>query len=99
MIPPENNATKYCFPSKLFEYLVSGNPTVAFRLEGVGAEYYDYIQIFDDITPEGIASTIIRLSQLSHEERDEIGRRSNEFIVKNKNNYVQGERILNYATK
>ena len=97
MIPPENKATKYCFPSKLFEYLVSGNPTAAFRLEGVGAEYYEHIQTFDSVTPKGIADTILRLSQMSREERDEIGKRSKEFILNNKNNYIQGERILNYA--
>lgn len=99
MISPENKATKYCFPSKLFEYLVSGNPTLAFRLEGVGSEYYEFIQAFDDISPEGIANTITRLAQLSREERDIIGRKAKEFIVKNKNNYVQGERILNYVVE
>ncbi len=99
MIPPENVATKYCFPSKLFEYMISGNPTVAFRLKGVGEEYYNYITTFVDDTPEGIANTIIRLASLGDDECAAIGKKAKEFIVNNKNHYIQGRKVLDYATK
>lgn len=99
MIPPDNIATEYCFPSKLLEYMISGNPTVSFKLRGVGDEYYKYLITFSDDSPKGVADTISRLSCLSKDERDEIGEKAKEFIVNNKNHYIQGGKVFDYATK
>ena len=41
--PNNEEYTKYSFPSKNIEYLSSGNPVVAFMLDGMPAQYRDYI--------------------------------------------------------
>lgn len=97
MIPPHNPATKYCFPSKIFEYMASGNPVMIHRLQGIGDEYYDYLIPFDDDTPQEIAGKIRSVAELDEVKRYEIGRQGREFVLKNKNNLVQSERIYRYA--
>lgn len=40
--------TKYSFPSKNIEYLLTGNPVVAYMLDGMKACYKDFIYVIDD---------------------------------------------------
>lgn len=44
----EGEYTKFSFPSKVLEYMVSGTPVLMARLPGIPDEYYDYVYIFDD---------------------------------------------------
>ena len=57
--PAEGVFTKYSFPSKTMEYLLSGSKVVMHKLEGVGEEYYRYIRVIDEHSPEGIARAIL----------------------------------------
>lgn len=41
--PDEGEYTKYSFPSKNIEYLVSGKPVVCFMLSGMPREYADFV--------------------------------------------------------
>ncbi len=41
--PDNEEYTKYSFPSKNFEYLISGNPVVAYRLAGMSPIYEEFI--------------------------------------------------------
>lgn len=49
MNPRPNNEsyTKYSFPSKDIEYLLSGKPTVAFLLDGMPECYRDFLYVID----------------------------------------------------
>lgn len=96
MIPLDNEATKFCFPSKLFEYMLSGNPTLTFKLEGIKEEYFEYLHVFDDTSIKGIANKIIEVGELSETDKSIIGNKAREFIAKNKNNYLQARRILSF---
>ena len=44
---PEDKYTKYSFPSKTFEYMVSGTPFFTTKLEGIPSEYYNYLYCID----------------------------------------------------
>ena len=57
--PAEGEYTKYSFPSKTMEYLLSGSKVVMHRLDGIGEEYYKFIRVIDDHTPEAIANAIV----------------------------------------
>ena len=55
---PEGEYTKYSFPSKTMEYLLSGSKVVMHRLPGIPDEYYQYIRIIDGYKPQAIADAI-----------------------------------------
>lgn len=94
--PRKNNEeyTKYSFPSKILEYLSSGTPVIAYKLDGVPEEYDDYIYYINGEGIEDIANKIIEICGKSEEERNEFGRKANKFVMENKNNVVQTKKIL-----
>lgn len=46
--PNDMEFTKYSFPSKNIEYLISGKPVVAYMLDGMPKEYSEFIYAIDD---------------------------------------------------
>ncbi len=50
--------TKYSFPSKNVEYLLSGNPVVAYMLDGMPAAYRDFMTIVADDRTESLRDAI-----------------------------------------
>lgn len=94
--PRQNNAefTKYSFPSKTMEYLASGVPVVAYKLNGIPDEYDKYIRYVPDNSPEALAIEISTIIQMSDKERKEIGETARNYIQKEKNKIVQTKKIL-----
>lgn len=56
--PNEGEYTKYSFPSKTMEYLLSGSKVVMYRLPGIGEEYYRFIRTIDLPGPEAMARAL-----------------------------------------
>lgn len=54
----EGEYTKYSFPSKTMEYLLSGSKVVMYRLPGIGEEYYRYIHVVDQPGEEAMAHAL-----------------------------------------
>lgn len=54
----EGAYTKYSFPSKTMEYLLSGSKVVMYRLSGIGEEYYRHIRTIDGPGPEAMAQAL-----------------------------------------
>lgn len=50
--------TKYSFPSKNIEYLASGNPVVAYKLDGMQNHYADYMIFAENGLEEAICSAL-----------------------------------------
>lgn len=92
--PIGHQFTAYSFPSKNMEYMVSGTPILTTRLPGMPADYYDYIYTIDGDGSEYIEDALKKVLSLSREELHEKGRRAKEFVLKEKNNITQSERIL-----
>ena len=57
--PDQGEFTKYSFPSKTMEYLLSGSKVVMYRLPGIGEEYYRFIRTIDANTPEAVRDAIV----------------------------------------
>ena len=55
--------TKYSFPSKTMEYLLSGSKVVMYRLEGVGEEYYRFIRTIEKDGAEGIREALMAAAE------------------------------------
>lgn len=98
LVNPRQNIgeyTKYSFPSKTMEYLASGNPVIAYKLDGIPSDYDNYILYVKDNSIEGLANMINDILCLSDAELHEIGLKGKEFILNKKNNILQTKKILN----
>lgn len=93
---PEGDFTKYSFPSKNIEYLVSGTPTLIYQLPGIPPEYYKYCYSLshEQIGVDFLTSKIDEILSLSDEERDSMGRAAHKFIVEKKNAKSQTKKII-----
>lgn len=92
--PTHEEFTKYSFPSKNMEYMVSGTPMVTTRLPGMPIEYYEYVYLFDDETVPGFVNTLKTILNLNEEILFTKGKRAKEFVLEKKNNRIQAKRIL-----
>jgi glycosyltransferase involved in cell wall biosynthesis len=96
--PRQNNEdfTKYSFPSKNIEYLSSGVPVVAYKLDGIPDEYDDYIIYPTDDTPQSLCNEFFRLINMSADERRVMGESAKQFVYNNKNKNAQAKRIIEF---
>jgi len=92
--PTNEEYTKYSFPSKNMEYMVSGTPILTTKLPGMPEEYYQYIYLIEDETVDGLALALKFVLSKSKDELQEKGKVAKEFVLKEKNNVAQAERIL-----
>ncbi|MEK4629464.1 MAG: glycosyltransferase [Solibacillus sp.] len=95
----EGEYTKYSFPSKTMGYLVSGKPVLMHKLEGIPSEYDKYIYYFEGTQVKDIRSKIIEVLEKKEEERKEFGEAARQFVMNNKNNVVQAQKILKMIIK
>lgn len=93
--PTTEEFTKYSFPSKNMEYMVSGTPLLTTKLPGIPKDYYPYVYMFEEETVEGFSLKLSEILSLSEQELTEKGMDALEFVLNNKNNHIQTHRILN----
>lgn len=89
---PEDDYTKYSFPSKMVEYLLSGTPLLTTVLPGIPEEYYAYCFSTTDRAPAVIAACIDEV--LSRTDLTEAGEKARSFVMAEKNSAVQAKKIL-----
>lgn len=67
--PRQNNSdyTKYSFPSKIIDYLATGNPVIAYKLDGMPDRYRDFIYFVPDNTIKALESTIVNVLYMDNE--------------------------------
>lgn len=99
--PRQNNEefTKYSFPSKTMEYLSSGIPVIAYKLDGIPDEYDKYLQYVEDDTIDGLKNKLIELCEMSDEKRQKIGGAGRSFVLKEKNSRIQTRNIIELINK
>ncbi len=87
---------KYSFPSKTTEYMVSGTPLLTTRLAGIPDEYFQYCYTFESETVDGFAHKLTEVLSLSDAELQAKGTAAQEFVLKYKNNIIQGARLKSF---
>ena len=92
--PTNEEYVKYSFPSKTMEYMASGTPVLTTVLPGMPKEYYPYLFLLEDETAEGIAQALTELLTKSEEELFEKGSRARAFVLDQRNNLVQAQKII-----
>ena len=83
--------TKYSFPSKTMEYLLSGSKVLMYRLPGVPDEYFKYIYTINGETIEDMATAI--LSAVADTTFDARRTEQIEWIKTEKNNRAQMKKL------
>lgn len=86
--------TKYSFPSKNMEYMVSGTPLLTTNLPGMPKEYHDHVYLFEEETVYGYARKLSNVLSLSSEQLEAKGNAARRFVLEQKNNIIQTARIL-----
>jgi len=97
--PTNEEYTKYSFPSKNMEYMVSGTPVLTTKLPGMPKDYYSHVYLIEDESVDGLSEALKNILTKSNEELHEKGRLAKEFVLKEKNNIVQAEKILKLMNK
>ena len=87
----------YCFPSKIFEYLATGNIVATVKIKGIPDDYYKYMLTIEELTENGIHEVIEKAMSMDDDERDRFVSLAKEFVITKKNSYVQAKRILEFA--
>lgn len=95
--PTNEEYTKYSFPSKNMEYMVSGTPMLTTKLPGMPKEYESYVYLIEDEGVDGITERLCRILSESAKDLHSKGARAKGFVLKEKNNLVQAEKIANLA--
>ena len=87
---------KVTFPSKTFEYMLSGTPVLTTRLNGYSDEYMDKLFFMETDSAEDIAKSIILIAQKEEYELREITKRAHTFICETRVWKTQAKKIVNF---
>jgi len=91
--------TRYSFPSKTMEYLSSGVPVIAYKLDGIPQEYDQYLNYPASDSVEDLAEAMEKICALDNDARAKLGQRGRDFVLSQKNRKVQTARILEFLQK
>ena len=92
--PTNEEYTKYSFPSKNMEYMVSGTAVLTTNLPGMPSEYKQYVYLIEEDTEEGICTAFKKIAKLNETEIMEKGKEARDFVLSKKNNKIQTEKII-----
>lgn len=93
----QDEFTKYSFPSKVIEYMLSGTPLLMTQLPGIPKEYYCHTFSMPDNRVDTICSALKVFSQVPPEERLAFGLKAQKFIATEKCAGNQGKRVLDFV--
>jgi glycosyltransferase involved in cell wall biosynthesis len=96
--PRQNDETftRYSFPSKTMEYLASGVPVVAYKLDGIPDEYDKYLTYPTGETAQDLAKALEGVCALDVATWERVGQAGREFVLNYKNQEIQAKRILDF---
>lgn len=86
--------TKYSFPSKTMEYLLSGRNVVINRLPGIPEEYFEYAFCPQNESIDAMTEILDEVVAMPIEKRQAVADAGRQFVINKKNAIVQTKRIL-----
>lgn len=92
--PSNLEITKYSFPSKILEYMMTGTPVVTCRLAGIPEEYFNHLYIFDKENTKGMKATLENLLAQTDKALFAFGKEAKKFAFDEKNNIIQANKFL-----
>ena len=97
--PVDDLIAKVTFPSKTFEYLLSGTPVLTTRLNGYGREYEDKMFFAENDTAQGLGEAAQKIANISQHMLDDMTERAYEFITTERTWRAQAKRINDFLKK
>lgn len=97
--PTTDEYTRYSFPSKTLEYMVSGTYTMTTKLEGIPSEYFNYCGVIDNYDVEGLRNALTLQLNRGRKDLHSAGIRAKEFALSNKNNVSQAKKVVDFILK
>lgn len=94
---PSEVASGYCFPSKLFEYMVTGTPVLSFDIAGIPREYLQHLYVVKKETVDTLAKTIEEILSLDEISLMKQGNGAREFVIKEKNTKIQCSKMWKFV--
>ena len=94
----DDEYTKYSFPSKNIEYLMTGNAVVAYMLDGVPKEYKNFLIIPENNEPQALSDAIIMAISESHQTRDRYFHLAKKYFEKETNEVSVAKKILDFIS-
>lgn len=92
--PTHEEFVKYSFPSKTMEYMASGTPVLTTVLPGMPKEYHPYVYLIEEETEAGVQNMLETVLSQSDAELFQKGQQARAFILNQKNNVIQGKKLL-----
>lgn len=96
--PVDDPISQVTFPSKLFEYLMSGTVVLSTKMSGFTDEYLDKMILMDD-DAQSIARKIDESMRISCDKMNEMAESAYQFVTKEKNWEKQGKKIHDFLMK
>ncbi|WP_338778805.1 glycosyltransferase [Metabacillus sp. FJAT-52054] len=94
--PKDDPISLVTFPSKIFEYMLSGTPVLTTKLNGLTKAYLEHISILDDENAEKMGESINKALKVPYNELMSKAAFGKEFILKEKNWGKQSKKIFNF---
>lgn len=94
--PVDDRISRVTFPSKIFEYMVSGRPVLSTALTGFTKEYRDRMYIAENNTPKCLADMINLIADVPLQKLQEKANDAREFVLSEKNWTRQTKKILDF---
>lgn len=88
--------TKYSFPSKTIEYMLSGTPVLTTRLQGIPKEYFEYVFVAESNKAKSLAKAMNDVLSQSDDVLTQFGEKAKLYIISKKDSVNQVKRILNF---
>ena len=89
----------YSFPSKDIDYLGTGIPSILCKLPAMPIEYYNFFIDAGDGSAEELANSILKVYNMSIDERISFGEKAKYFIEQRMDTHNQGLRVVSMINK
>ena len=84
------------FPSKTFEYLLSGTPVVSTRLNGYTEEYDGLMVYAEDDSPQALVRAIQEIAAANYQDYLIMAKKAVKFVIEKRNWSKQGEKVKRF---
>lgn len=91
---PSGTYTKYSFPSKTAEYMLTGKPVIMYKLEGIPDEYDQYLNYLTSSDISEIKNELTNLFSQDYYALKEKAKSARDFMLKNKVSEMQAKKIV-----